>query len=64
MRPFTPKEQKERNRIRFEFKEAKSIEVRKTKSILIKKKKCHNEFKLEEKFKKLFFRQQHPVNFT
>ncbi|OMJ76664.1 hypothetical protein SteCoe_23911 [Stentor coeruleus] len=60
MRPFTPKEQKERSRIRFEFQEAKSIEVRKTKSILIKRKKNFKEFKLEEKFKKLFFRQQHP----
>lgn len=61
MRPFTPEIRREKNKQLFSAREAKHEVIRVTKSTLIKMKKEIVEFKLEEKFKKLFFRQQKTV---
>ncbi|OMJ83801.1 hypothetical protein SteCoe_15210 [Stentor coeruleus] len=58
MRPFTPESRREKNKQINSAREAKHEVIRVTKSSLIKMKKEIVEFKLEEKFKKLFFRQK------
>ncbi|OMJ93317.1 hypothetical protein SteCoe_3669 [Stentor coeruleus] len=60
MRAFIPKEVNEKSRIRSASRATNIAVARTAKNILVKMKKEAMEFKLEEKFRKFFFRHKHP----
>lgn len=61
MRAFMPKEANEKSRMRSASRATNIVVARTAKNILVKMKKEAMELRLEEKFRRFFFRHKHPV---